>query len=273
MTATTQVTLTVTGVNDDPTAVDDSAFTEENTPITFDVIANDNDPENDTLTVSGMSNPLYGTVVNNGDGTLTYTPDTDFIGQDNFTYTIEDGEGGDATGQVSIDVGESKAFIPVIVANYSPAPDLVVTNIEATASEIRVEIQNQGNAATTSGFWVDFYVDPDPVPTEVDQVWQDVSAEGLVWGVTQGLAPNETLTLIYSTAAGAPNLYYSPSNSNYSGTMAAGTAVYAQVDSSHLTTNYGGVLENHEMNNEPYNNVSSMYLSVDTFTTRIQSIR
>ena len=45
-----------------------------------------------TQTVIG-SNPTHGTVVNNADGTVDYTPTTGFEGTDSFTYTVEDNEG------------------------------------------------------------------------------------------------------------------------------------------------------------------------------------
>ena len=37
-----------------------------------------------------MTQGANGSVVNNGDGTVTYTPNADFNGADSFTYTITD---------------------------------------------------------------------------------------------------------------------------------------------------------------------------------------
>ena len=37
--------------------------------------------------------PANGTVVNNGDGTITYTPNAEFIGEDQFDYTVKDDDG------------------------------------------------------------------------------------------------------------------------------------------------------------------------------------
>jgi plasmid stability protein len=42
----------------------------------------------------------------NADGTVTYTPNTGFTGEDNFVYTIEDGFGGSAEGTVTIMVND-----------------------------------------------------------------------------------------------------------------------------------------------------------------------
>lgn len=273
MTATATVTVTITGINDDPTAVNDTIFVDSNSPTLIQLLDNDSDPEGDTITLDSFTLPTQGTLVDNGDGTLTYTPSGGYVGQDNFTYTIIDGEGGTATAQVTLNIGEAKVYLPLLTNQYFPAPDLIVTHISATAERIEVEITNQGSAPTSSGFWVDFYIAPNPVPTEVDQVWQDVAAEGIVWGVTDGLAPGESLTLVYSSEAGAPNLYYAPANSQYSGVLPAGTAVYAQVDSSALNSSFGGVLESHEIDNEAYNNVSSRYVATTSSTRPNSTIR
>jgi hypothetical protein len=187
------------------------------------------------------------------------------------------------TSSVALTVGENyinadfgfvesySAFLPFIVKKAIVAPDLVVTRINATNNLIEVVIKNQGNSATSSGFWVDFYVKPSPVPTAEDQVWQDVSSEGIVWGVNVPIAAGGVLTLTYSTNPSAPNLYYSKSNSYFTGTMQPGTAVYAQVDSSHLATSYGGVLENHEISGDTYNNISGSTVSALVVTAVSQT--
>ena len=89
-TQTATVTITINDVNGAPVGTDDTATTDENTPVTVDVLANDTDPDGDTLTVSDVTQPTNGTVTNNGTD-VTYTPDTGFSGADSFTYTATDG--------------------------------------------------------------------------------------------------------------------------------------------------------------------------------------
>jgi Ca2+-binding RTX toxin-like protein len=89
-------------VNRPPTAAADSATTAEDTPSRIDVVANDSDPDADTLSILLLGTPAHGSVVPNGDGTLTYWPDPNFHGTDAFTYTIGDGRGGVATAIVTI---------------------------------------------------------------------------------------------------------------------------------------------------------------------------
>jgi hypothetical protein len=73
-----------------PDAVDDTALTNNNRTITIDVLRNDSDADGDNLTVSIVTQPANGEVINNGMN-VTYTPNPDFFGQDTFTYTASDG--------------------------------------------------------------------------------------------------------------------------------------------------------------------------------------
>ncbi|CAN0603922.1 unnamed protein product, partial [Ectocarpus sp. 12 AP-2014] len=76
--------------NEAPIANADTATTPEGTPIDIVVLANDFDPDADPITITGTTDPANGTVTINPDGTITYTPDPGFIGEDTFTYTICD---------------------------------------------------------------------------------------------------------------------------------------------------------------------------------------
>lgn len=97
------VSFTNLSVNCPPDAVDDTATTVNGFPVTINVLANDSDPNGDSLTVTAVSDPPGGTAVNNGDGTVTYTPDCPVvIGTDTFTYTISDGNGGMDTATVTV---------------------------------------------------------------------------------------------------------------------------------------------------------------------------
>ncbi len=73
-----------------PTPVDDTDTTNEDTARIVNVLANDTDPNGDTLTVTAVTDAPHGTVINNGDGTVTYTPDPNYFGPDSFGYTVCD---------------------------------------------------------------------------------------------------------------------------------------------------------------------------------------
>ena len=102
-TDTATVTVRITGVNDDPDAMDDEVTpANAGTPVIVPVLDNDTDPEGDLLSVISVSDGSNGSVTNNGDGTVTYTPDPGFTGPDSFTYTVSDGNGGTDTATVTV---------------------------------------------------------------------------------------------------------------------------------------------------------------------------
>jgi hypothetical protein len=109
--AAATVSITVSHVNHPPVANDDSATTSANTPVTVSVRANDTDPDNDLLTVTGASTPAHGSTVVNAGATVTYTPASGYSGPDSFTYTISDGNGGTASATVSITVNAATNLI------------------------------------------------------------------------------------------------------------------------------------------------------------------
>ncbi len=99
--------------NGAPVAVNDTARTNAETPVTIDVLANDSDPNHDLLTLTGAL-ASHGVTAINTDGTLTYTPDDGFSGKDTLTYNISDGHGGTASATASIDVVPANASDTVI---------------------------------------------------------------------------------------------------------------------------------------------------------------
>jgi VCBS repeat-containing protein len=108
------VTITIAGVNDAPTASDDAAATDEDTPIAvIDVLANDFDIDaGDVVSVDSIDTVgTLGLVADNGDGTFAYDPHGAFeylsdgeIALDSFTYTATDVDGLTATATVTITV-------------------------------------------------------------------------------------------------------------------------------------------------------------------------
>ena len=72
----------------------------------FDVLANDSDPDGDPLTIVSVTTPGNGEAVISGD-VILYTPAAGFSGTDTFSYTIDDGFGGQATATVTVTVERS----------------------------------------------------------------------------------------------------------------------------------------------------------------------
>jgi len=103
--STAPVTIDVLPVMD---ILDDIAATQENIPVTIDILANDNDiPSLGTMTATS---PANGSAVVNNNGTpgdpsdndITYTPDFGFLGPDSFTYTVCDNLGNCNSASVTI---------------------------------------------------------------------------------------------------------------------------------------------------------------------------
>lgn len=73
-----------------PVAVDDARNMTINSVATINVLANDFDIDGDSLEVVAVSATANAQVSINGDGSISYVPNTDFSGVDTFTYTIEE---------------------------------------------------------------------------------------------------------------------------------------------------------------------------------------
>jgi hypothetical protein len=119
------VTVTINKVNSAPTATDDTASTNADTPVVIPVLKNDSDPDgNNHLTIDSITRqPSSGTAtINKSNGTITYSPNSGFTGTDTFEYSISDGNGGTDTAKVTVTVN------PV---NHSP----VASNIKVTTDQ------------------------------------------------------------------------------------------------------------------------------------------
>ena len=122
------------GPNGAPRINPDVSSTAFNTPVTVNVLANDTDPNGDTLTVVGVSVPSNGKAVVNANGTVTYTPNTGFTGFDTFTYAASDGKGGVGMATVTIGVGN-----PPPPANLPPQAVADAANTaQGTATTVNV---------------------------------------------------------------------------------------------------------------------------------------
>ena len=128
-------------VNTAPTPTDDEATTPPGLSVTVDVLANDIDPDGDPLTVESWTAAAHGSVTAAtpggdgvpvpGDGTLVYTPDGSWAGQDSVVYTVTDGNG-----------NRSEGTLRVTTEN---APPTAQDDTAATARDTEVAIGVLGN--------------------------------------------------------------------------------------------------------------------------------
>ncbi|WP_277987770.1 tandem-95 repeat protein, partial [Vibrio parahaemolyticus] len=119
----TTVSVDVTPVNDAPVAKDDTAITDEDTPVTIDVLPNDNDIDGDKLSIQSASVPEVQGKVEIVDGNLVFTPAENFNGDAEITYTVTDGELTDA------------AKVTVTVNPVNDAPTIKVDAVESITED------------------------------------------------------------------------------------------------------------------------------------------
>jgi hypothetical protein len=129
--ATGAHTVTVSAIG--PTAVDDTGTTPESVALTINVIGNDTHDLGDDLTLVSVSVPIaQGTVVDNSDGTITFTPTAGFTGNATITYTVED-ENGDADGGIVTVLVTGQG--PTAVNDTASTPENTAVTVDVLAND------------------------------------------------------------------------------------------------------------------------------------------
>jgi len=138
--------------NDPPTATDDSVITQPNLAVTIDVLNNDEDPDGDTLALVWVTASTNGSVEINPDQTVTYTPDSDFVGSDSFLYLMGDGKGGTDTATVTVTVTNGTLLVANFVNGNSQflASRIYLWNPSTSAGNVTVRVFTLGRAEASS---------------------------------------------------------------------------------------------------------------------------
>lgn len=169
--STAAVTITVgeAPVNVAPVARPDSAtITQGSGPTTINVLGNDNDADNDPLTITDVTQPENGTVTFTTTG-VSYAPDETFAGTDSFTYSVSDGTT-TTVGTVTVTV------TPVIVVN---APPTAVDDNVSTAEDTTINIDVTANDT-----------DPEDDPLQLTAVSSAGNGTVAINGATVTYTPN-----------------------------------------------------------------------------------
>ncbi|MBI5965682.1 MAG: tandem-95 repeat protein [Chloroflexi bacterium] len=163
---TVAVTIKVNLVNFAPSAFNDAYATDEDTTLIVSpagVLINDTDPDGDTLTAIKLTDPLFGALIFNADGSFTYTPAPNWYGSDSFTYKATDG------------LAESNiAEVTITVSSVNDAP---IANSQSVTTD-----EDTPKDITLSGSDVDY-----------DALTYSIGIAP-VHGVLSGTAPNLTYT-------------------------------------------------------------------------------
>lgn len=157
LTDTATVTVTVTSVNDQPVANNDSgagfSVAEDSSNNSLNVLANDTDVDTgDTkeITAVGATNN-GGTAVLSGSGvnnTITYTPAADFVGTETFSYTMQDSGGLTDTATVSVVVTDVNDSTPVVTPTT-----LGIAENSANSTSVGTVSATDADSGTTFSGW------------------------------------------------------------------------------------------------------------------------
>ena len=212
LTSTANASITVAPANQRPIAQNVSATTAPGSSITVAVLPNVTDPDGDTVSVTGFVQPAHGAVALNTDGSFTYTPSAGFRGQDFFTYTVNDGRGGEDAARVTISV------TGVNPNNHPP----VASNVAGLAFE-------HGPATTVTAS----YTDPDVGDTHTFSV-DTTGTKGKVTNNGDGTFtydPNGAFASLKAGATGSDSFTYTVTDGSFaSSTATVSIAITGQND-------------------------------------------
>ncbi|WP_206483423.1 Ig-like domain-containing protein [Thalassotalea sp. G2M2-11] len=141
------ISITVNPVNDVPVATDDTTSTQEETPVVIDILSNDVDPEGKLIpsSVVIIKEPSHGDItISPTSGTVTYTPDLNFNGEDTLSYQVSDNE----------NAITNIANVTIEVINVNDAPE-AVSDVATTNEEMPVEINLLANDLDVDGDTLD----------------------------------------------------------------------------------------------------------------------
>ena len=161
---TTMVPVHVTGINDAPTILFDQRYIDEDQSIVFEqteMATFINDPDGDQLQFSSFDDIVGGSLTQTN-GVYTYTPDPDFYGTGQFSYTVHDGNGAAESGTMTIHIAPVNDLPTVAKTSATMAEDgeitFEVTSLMAGASDVEdgSDLRFMGISASSNGDgWVD----------------------------------------------------------------------------------------------------------------------
>jgi large repetitive protein len=207
-TATGEVLVTITPVSDAPDAVADTAATFPGEAIDIDVLDNDTDVDGDAFTIESVTASAEGgTVEDNGDGTIRYTPPDGFTNDtDTFSYTIVDDDGDTDTAMVVVAVGidsDMDGLLDGDEAEHGTAPDDADSDDDGIDDGLEVQttatdpldddsdddgLLDGNEDLDHDGELDDDETDPNNVDTDADAL-QDGTESGLAAAEGTGTAP------------------------------------------------------------------------------------
>ncbi|NOY71737.1 MAG: DUF4347 domain-containing protein [Gammaproteobacteria bacterium] len=151
------LTINVNSVNDDPVVMNNTLTIETNTLTTINIatlVAYGSDLDGDTLKLAQFTQPGQGTLIDNGDGTLRYLPESNYNGEDRFTYTLVDGQGGSVIATLTLIITPvENILIPEnllnAISSTNEVSETAITLSENSAQGLTQSTQQQNQATVT----------------------------------------------------------------------------------------------------------------------------
>ncbi|WP_281234901.1 Ig-like domain-containing protein [Flavobacterium gelatinilyticum] len=151
LTATADLLITVTAVNDAPVALADNYTVAEGGTINVNtadgVLSNDSDAEGDAITAILVTNPSHGSLTLNADGSFDYTHDGSETTTDSFTYKVNDGTIDGNTVAVTITVTPVNDAPIALADNYTVAEGGTI-NVNTADGVLSNDSDAEGDAIT-----------------------------------------------------------------------------------------------------------------------------
>ncbi|MGG0545460.1 tandem-95 repeat protein, partial [Priestia aryabhattai] len=246
-TSLSTVTLTIVPVNDPPVGGDRSVTTTINLPVTSSIPASD--PDNVTLTYTLQLVPSNGNAVISQDGTFIYTPNNDFIGNDQFTILITDPEGATALSTIFVSVLETNGTTASQDLQISTDEDtpvinqIIATNVNGNPLVYTIENQPINGVVTIDSDTGIFTYTPNANFT---------GSDAFVVYITDNLGGNATSSVIVTVIP----INDPPVVPNYQLTTNEDTSVTSMV----IATDIDGNPLTYSLQNDPVNGIVNVSL-------------
>jgi hypothetical protein len=198
--------------------VPDSLATDEDTPITSNLITGTNGASADTfigpVTLLGFIEPNHGTVSFLPDGTMTYTPNPDFYGTETFLYSIQSA-GGVENGTVTVTVNQVDDIVPDFLNTLEGVP-ITANLITGTAGASPDNFEGTANiVSVTQGDHGTVTFEPDGTVTYTPDVGFTGDDHFFYTAFSGGVAESAMVTVTATAIVDIPLIVLNPAIGNY----------------------------------------------------------
>lgn len=150
--------ITPTPENNAPVAIDDTYSMFSGQSKTLDVLDNDSDPDNDSLTLISIGEAQFGEAEISSN-TILYTPNANYVGDDQVTYVIQDSEGATATATArisisSLDVTTTQAINDFIEADINQNVSISVLENDLNDDNLNIRISAIDTSQSVGSFTI-----------------------------------------------------------------------------------------------------------------------